>query len=65
MTIQTFMVHTVQQDEVAAVMDEGMNVQFLLWAHCVTVMTSVIGRALKIVAQTSGASVWAWSLLYK
>jgi hypothetical protein len=63
MTIQTFVVHTVQQDEVAAVMDVLMNVQFLSWAHCVTVMTSVIGHALKIVAQTSGTSVWAWNLL--
>jgi hypothetical protein len=65
MIIQTFVVRTVQQDEVAAVMDEVMDVQFLFWAHCATVMTSVTGRALKIAAQTSGASVWAWSLLWK
>jgi hypothetical protein len=63
MTIQTFVAHIVQQDEVAAVMDELMDVQFLSWEHCVTVMTFVIGHAQKIVAQTSGASVWAWSLL--
>jgi hypothetical protein len=65
MTILTFVVHTVQQDEVDAVMGDWMHVRFLSWAHCVTVMTSVTGRVLKTAAQTSGVSVWALSLLYK
>lgn len=49
------MAHTVQQGEVDAVTGELMNAQSPSWAHCVTAMTSVTGRAL-IVAQTSGAS---------
>jgi ABC-type sulfate transport system permease subunit len=58
LTTQTFVVHTVQQDGMAAVAGELMNVQCPFLAHSVTVMISVTGHAQKIVALTSGASVW-------